>query len=106
MPVLVPWWGMSGAAIAFALSIVLDTLLAGSQVHRALGITVPLRAVAAATLLPTLILVIGSGLVRLLSPGSGALLQLCGLAAVLAVYGLALLIAHRRGALLDEPTPR
>ena len=76
---------------------------AGSQVHRALGITVPLRAVAATTLLPTLILVIGSGLVRLLSPGSGALLQLCGLAAVLAVYGLALLIAHRRGALLDEP---
>lgn len=103
MPVLVPWWGMSGAAIAFALSIVLDTLLAGSQVHRALGITVPLRTVAATTLLPTLILVIGSGLVRLLSPGSGALLQLCGLAAVLAVYGLALLLAHRRGALLDEP---
>ena len=102
MPVLVPTWGMSGAAIAFALSIVLDTLLAGAQVHRSLGFTVPLRTVAVTALLPALVLVIGSVLVRLLASDTGAVLQLCGLAAVLAVYGLALLTAHRRGALLDE----
>lgn len=102
MPVLVPWWGMNGAALAFALSIVIDTLLAGSQVHRSLGFAVPLRTVLVTAALPALIVIGGSVLVRLLAADSGALLQLCALAAVLAVYGLALLAAHRRGALLDE----
>ena len=102
MPVLVPWWGMNGAALAFAFSIVIDTLLAGSQVHRSLGFAVPLRTVLVTAALPALIVIGGSVLVRLLAADSGALLQLCALAAVLAVYGLALLAAHRRGALLDE----
>lgn len=102
VPPLVQWWGLSGAAIAFAFSIVVDTVLAGSQVHRALGITVPLRTVAVTALLPALILLTGSGLVRLLAAGSGPQLQLCGLAAVLLVYSLALFALHRRGGLLDD----
>lgn len=101
-PVLVPLWGMNGAALSFALSIVIDTLLAGNQVHRSLGITFPLRAVMSAAALPIVVVLGGSVLVRLLVEDAGSLIQLAGLSVVLLVYGLVVLSAHRRGRLVDE----
>lgn len=96
---LVPLWGLNGAAVAFALSIAVDTLLAGYQVHRLLGFSTPLRSIAVSAVLPVLVVVGGSFAVRLLTPGAGALIQLAGLALVLLVYGLAVRVAYSKGVL-------
>lgn len=101
-PLLVPLWGMNGAALAFALSIVIDTLLAGNQVHRLLGITVPLRAVGAAAALPALVVIGGALLVRWVAADSGTVIQLAGLFAVLLVYGLVVLRARSKGVLVHD----
>lgn len=100
--VLIPIWGLTGAAIAFALGIVVDTLLAAGQVHRGLGMSTPLRAVLAASILPVVVMLGGSLLVRLLIGEAGALAQLSGLALVLVGYGVAVLAARRRGVLLHD----
>lgn len=94
--VLVPVCGLSGAALAFALSTLVDTLLAGFQVHRLLKITTSLRTVVTTAMLPTLVVISGSLLVRLLTAGAGTLMQLTGLVAVLLVYGLAALQVRRK----------
>lgn len=100
-PMLVLLWGMDGAALAFALSIVIDTLLASSQVHRLLGVAAPLRAVVGAAALPALIVIGGSLMVRLLGGDAGAAAQLGGLALVLLVYGVAVIGVLRKGVLGD-----
>lgn len=100
--VLVPTWGLTGAALAFALGIVVDTLLAGHQVHRGLGMSTPLRAVVTASILPAVVILGGSLLVRLLTADAGTLAQLSGLAVVLLGYGVAVLWARKKGALLHD----
>lgn len=99
---LVPLWGLNGAAVAFTLSIAADTLLAGHQVHRLLGFSTPLRSIAVAGVLPVVVVVGGSFAVRLLAPGAGALLQLSGLALVLLVYGFAVHVAYSKGVLSHD----
>lgn len=99
---LVPLWGLSGAAVAFALSIAVDTLLAGHQVHRLLGFSAPLRDSVVAAAFPVLVVVGGSSAVRFLAPDAGALIQLAGLAPVLLVYGSAVRVAYSKGVLSHD----
>lgn len=102
-PLLVPWWGLAGAAVAFAISIVIDTLLAGTQVHRLLKITLSLRSVAIAAALPALVVIGGSVAARVITAGSGTLVQLTALAIVLLVYAFTVLCAHKKGVLAYVP---
>lgn len=97
--ILVPHWGLAGAAIAFAAGILVDTLLAGYQVHRLLRISFSPRAAARAASLPALVVAGGSLLVRLLADGHGTVVHLGGLGLTLALYALAVLGAHKRGVL-------
>lgn len=100
--VMTPLWGLTGAALAFAISIVVDTVLAALQVHRRLGINTPLRAVALAAVLPGLVVLGGSILVRLLVADATPLLHLSSLAAVLLVYGLCVLPALKKVVLTHD----
>lgn len=86
--VLIPRLGIAGAAVSWAASMVLDSLLAALQVHRALGIGPSLRPVAhvalivcAAVGVPSLAveMVMGQGIVPMASAAvaSGALLFGC-----------------------------
>ncbi len=100
--VLIPRWGVTGAAIAFAVAIIVDTLLAGRQVHRGLGMSTPLRAVVTASILPVLVVLGGSIVVRLVTSGGEILAPLSGLALVLVGYGLAVLWARRKGVILHD----
>lgn len=100
--VLVPVWGLNGAAIAFAVGVAVDTLLAARQVHRLLGFSAPLRSIARAAVLPVLVVVGGSIAIRLLLPGAGALVQLTGLALALLVYGIAVRISFSKGLLSHD----
>lgn len=104
IPALVTLWGLNGAALAFALSIMVDTLLAGLQVHRRIEITIPLRAVAITAVLPVLVVIGGSSLVRTLTPNGGTLIQLSGLSVVLLVYGLTVLRTRTKGAVVHDRT--
>ena len=70
--------------------------------HRSLGFAVPLRTVLVTAALPALIVIGGSVLVRLLAANCRRCCSCAPSPPHLAVYGLALLAAHRRGALLDE----
>lgn len=96
-PLLVLACGLTGAAIAFAVSVIVDTLLASFQVHRALGFSVPVRAIMRAAVIPAAVVIGGSLVARALTAGSGTFAELAGLGAVLLVYAAAVLGAHRRG---------
>ena len=71
---LIPLYGINGAAVSWALSMVLDTTLAAVQVRRATGISLSLRPTAAALAATCLCVAVPSGLVvLLLGQGNGPL---------------------------------
>lgn len=82
--VLVPAWGIVGAAVAWAVTVVIDTALAAWQVHRGMGVHVPPASLAGPAALPLLVFGAGGLLVRWLV-GDG----LIGLVVMLVVGGAA-----------------
>lgn len=99
---MMPLWGLTGAALAFAMSIVVDTVLAGLQVHRRLGIGTPLRAAVTAAALPGLVILGGSTLVRLLAADASPLIILTAVAAILSLYGFCVHRVLTKGVLLHD----
>ncbi|MGC4110226.1 MAG: polysaccharide biosynthesis C-terminal domain-containing protein [Nocardioides sp.] len=63
---LIPTMGINGAAVAWAASMVLDTILAAWQVHRAIGLSLSLRPTVYALAATCLCVVVPSGAVALL----------------------------------------
>lgn len=94
--VLVPVWGIAGAALAYAVGVIMDTLLAGMQVYRSLGFHAELREVVVATVLPLLIVLTGSLVVSFVLQEMSSFWRLFGLVGVLALYGAVLLYMLRR----------
>lgn len=95
--VLVPMWGIVGAAVAYAAGVVVDTLLAGIQVHRAVGVRADAREVVRSGALPVLMVLGGALAVSAVFADASTFARLTGLGAVLAVYGVVLLSVLRRG---------
>jgi O-antigen/teichoic acid export membrane protein len=96
-PPLVTWWGIDGAAVAFGLSIVVDTVRASIQVRRSAGYGNDIMGVAAAAL-PSVVLVLGvGGLVGLAFVEASTVLRFAVLAAVLGVYGGVVMVMLRKG---------
>lgn len=81
--VLVPAWGIVGAAVAWAATVVVDTALAAWQVHRGMGIHVPPASLALPVILPVVVFG-GGGLFVRAAVGDG----LPGLIMTLAVGGV------------------
>ncbi|WP_422116314.1 lipopolysaccharide biosynthesis protein [Brachybacterium sp. UNK5269] len=100
--VLLPLWGLIGAALAFAVSVLVDTLLAVFQVHRLLGFTSELHTIAFSSALPLLVVLGGSLVARLLASGAGTPVHLAALAAVLLVYAAVVLRALKKGVLTHD----
>lgn len=94
--VLVPAWGIVGAAVAYAAGVIIDTILAGVQVYRSLGFRAEVREVLVASMLPLLIVLTGSVAVSAALGEMSSLWRLFGLAMVLAVYGAVLVYLLRR----------
>lgn len=94
--VLVPMWGISGAAVAYALGVVVDTILAGVQVYRSLGFRAGLRDVVVAAALPTIVVLGGTLIVSYALWDASTLWRLCGLLVVLVAYGAVLFSTLRR----------
>lgn len=95
---LAPVWGITGAAVAYAVSVVADTALAAFQVGRRLGYRSDPRTVLTAATPPIVIILAGALAVQLTMSSMPAWTRLIGLAAVMGVYVAAL--AHlvvRRG---------
>ena len=86
--VLVPRLGIMGAALTWAVVVLVDTLIAGVQVHRSLGVRLQLGALMPAMAPPLLVFGLG-GLVVRLSLGATPL----GLAVLLVVGGGVYLVA-------------
>jgi O-antigen/teichoic acid export membrane protein len=96
--VWVPVWGISGAAAAYAVGVIVDTLLAGVGVYRSLGFRAGVKEVLLAAALPIVIVLGGALLVSFALWDATTLWRLLGLAAVLAAYGSVLLyMLKRRG---------
>ncbi len=72
---LIPQYGINGAAVSWALSMVVDTILAAVQVHRATGISLALRPTAGALVATLLFVAVPSlAVVTWLGQGNGPLL--------------------------------
>ncbi|PKI90832.1 hypothetical protein CW368_09215 [Actinomycetales bacterium SN12] len=95
--VAVPAWGIIGGAVAFAVSVAVDTLLASVQVHRSLGFITTGRSVARAAVLPVSVVLVGGLLASALLRDASALTRISALVAVVAIYGAALLVVLKRG---------
>jgi O-antigen/teichoic acid export membrane protein len=93
---LAPVGGITGAAVAYAISVVVDTGLAMFQVHRALGFRSDARAVIGAAVAPVGVVLGGGLLVSVVLEGMGTPLRLLGLGGVLAAYLGAILLALRK----------
>lgn len=95
--VLVPIWGLAGAAIAYATGVMVDTLLAGFQVSRSLGFRASAREVLRAAVLPTVVVLGGALAVSSALWDAPSFWRLTGLIAILAAYAAVLLLVMRRG---------
>jgi O-antigen/teichoic acid export membrane protein len=93
---LVPSWGITGAAVAYAIGVVVDTLLAAFQVYRAIGVHAQPRDVAVAGVLPVVVVLGGALLVSACLAEASVVARIVGLVAVLALYGVVLLIFMKR----------
>ncbi len=89
--VMVPLWGITGAAIAVALSVVVDTVMAAFQVHARLGYSADAREVLQAAALPLVVVLGGSVIVSVVLWEGGAIYRFVGLAVVLAAYVITLI---------------
>ncbi len=92
---LVPHWGIEGAAVAWAVTIVVDTLVVAFQVQVLMGVRPPWRPIAWAALLPVA-LVLAPSVAVLLTWGDGVLV------AVLTTGVLALVHLAVGGALRER----
>jgi O-antigen/teichoic acid export membrane protein len=92
---LVPRWGIMGAAVAFALVVTLDTLAAATIVQRAIGVELRPLQVLPAGVLPFAVFG-GGGLLTLAVWGPEPAALLPFLAICLPVYGLSLWLFRRR----------
>ena len=88
--VVIPVFGITGAAAIWAASMVLDTILAAWQAHRATEVALPLRSVLRTGLLVTLSVVVPAGSVALVfGQGTGQMMLavvLCALSVTALCY--------------------
>ncbi len=94
--VLVPVWGINGAAVAYALGVLVDTLLAGVQVYRSLRFRTGIREIMVAAALPIVVVLGGTLIVSYVLQDASTFWRLAGLFGVLALYGAVLLYTLRR----------
>lgn len=89
---LVPVWGIEGAAVAWAVTIVVDTLVVVYQVQVLMGVRPPWRPVAWALVLPLVLVLVPAVVVAgtLGTAASVAVITTLGLAAVYVVVGVLL----------------
>ncbi len=66
LALLVPHWGIEGAAVAWAATIVVDTLVVGYQVQVLMGVRPPWRPILWAAALPVVLVLVPSALALLL----------------------------------------
>ena len=66
LALLVPQWGIEGAAVAWAVTIVVDTLVVGYQVQVLMGVRPPWRPILWAAALPVVLVLVPSALALLL----------------------------------------
>ena len=85
--VFIPTLGILGAAVAYSVGVLADTLIAAWFVNRELEIRSNLRLATKAALLPLAVVLGGSLIVYYATASAGSLARLGGLAVVLAAYG-------------------
>lgn len=99
---LVPSWGLMGGAVAFAISTVVDTVLAAGQVHARLGLSTAPGPVARAAALPVLVGLGGGLACRLLLTDTGTLPQLAAAAGVVGIHALLLFLPSTRPSTMGD----
>lgn len=98
--VLVPHWGIEGAAIAWAVTIVVDTAVVGYQVQVLMGVRPPWGPILWAAALPVVMVLVPSVLVAS-TWGTGVSVAAATTAALAVVYLAAGALLRRRLGLLD-----
>lgn len=96
-PPFVLWWGIEGAATAFALSIVVDTVRAAIQVRRTAGYGNDVAGVLAAAVPATGVVLGVGGTAGALLGDADLIVRIAALAVVLAGYGALVLFMLRKG---------
>lgn len=94
---LVPSWGIFGAALTWAVVILLDTLIAGWQVHRRMGVRLEPRKLVLAMTLPLSVFGVGGLALRLLIGPTLPVLLIGGLALSVLYLGVLWWLRGRLG---------
>ncbi|WP_166355375.1 polysaccharide biosynthesis C-terminal domain-containing protein [Phytoactinopolyspora limicola] len=94
---LVPMWGVVGAAVAWAVTVAVDTSLAAWQVHKGMGVHVPPASLMLPALLPVLVFGGGGLVLRVLLDDGWAGLAAMAVGGGLVYFGLCWALRRRLG---------
>lgn len=97
---LVPVWGIWGAAVTWLVVLIVDNLIAAWQVHFRMGVVLQPAKLAGAALVPVAVFGIGGGLLRGLV-GTNVLAMLLAAAGLAVIYLAALWLLRRRLAIVE-----
>lgn len=97
---LVPLWGILGAAVTWALVIAIDALLAAWQVHKRMGVRLEPRKLLLSMFIPVIVFGLGGAAVRL-GTDSSLLVSIAGTGLLLALYAVVLWLLRDRLGIAD-----